>query len=376
MSFYRGELLKVIAEVRDLSSSSLGLSGGTLTGTLITATPAAGQEALIIPHGAAPSAPTNGSIWSTTAGFFGRVNGATKTFAVLQTAQSFTARQVFVGGVTGNSAMATATGSLGELETQGNGTGAAMMSFHRPGAFAAYIGIDTDNVWKVGGWSMGANAYKIMHEGLASGTFLGPFAFTKPPSIGAANNASNILELGYTGGTNQAAGIDFHSSATAVDYDVRLITTSNGGVTGAGALTINATGGLVLDGSVNLNSSTKRFQLSGTDIPFHKAYESAQQTITSAGALTLAHGLGVKPKLYMIVLQCTTAEAGYSIGDEALAVVGTSGANTGASVVPDATNLNIRFGSAAGAFSVLNKGTGVVAAITNGNWKLVARAWA
>ncbi len=52
-------------------------SGGTLTGAVTTATPASGQEAIIIPHGSAPSAPTNGSVWTTTAGMFLRLNGTT-----------------------------------------------------------------------------------------------------------------------------------------------------------------------------------------------------------------------------------------------------------------------------------------------------------
>jgi hypothetical protein len=40
-----------------------------------------------------------------------------------------------------------------------------MMPFHRPGAYAAFFGLDTDNAWKVGGWSMGATSYKLYHEG-------------------------------------------------------------------------------------------------------------------------------------------------------------------------------------------------------------------
>ncbi|TIW97780.1 hypothetical protein [Mesorhizobium sp.] len=80
-------------------------------------------------------------------------------------ANTFTARQAMVGGATGNNAMNVATGSLGEVEVRGNGTGAAMQAFHRAGAFAAYFGLDTDNKWKVGGWSMGAAAYEIVHMG-------------------------------------------------------------------------------------------------------------------------------------------------------------------------------------------------------------------
>ena len=71
---------------------------------------------------------------------------------------------------TGNSAMGVTTANLGAFEARGNGTGAAMMGFHRPGTFASYFGIDTDNVWKVGGWSMGASASRvILGDGYANG---------------------------------------------------------------------------------------------------------------------------------------------------------------------------------------------------------------
>lgn len=63
-----------------------------------------------------------------------------------------------------NNGIANASGGLATLEAYGTGTGAAYMAFHRPGAYAAYFGLDTDNVWKVGGWSMGANAYPILHS--------------------------------------------------------------------------------------------------------------------------------------------------------------------------------------------------------------------
>jgi hypothetical protein len=47
--------------------------------------------------------------------------------------------------------------SLGGIMVQGPGTtNAAYMSFHRPGIYAAYFGLDTDNNFAVGGWSAGA----------------------------------------------------------------------------------------------------------------------------------------------------------------------------------------------------------------------------
>ena len=57
----------------------------------------------------------------------------------------------------------TTGGSAGGLEiAPSSGAGAAMIAFHRPGAFAAYFGLDTDNNWKVGGWSMGGVSYRIL----------------------------------------------------------------------------------------------------------------------------------------------------------------------------------------------------------------------
>lgn len=112
---------------------------------------------------------------------------------------------------------------------------------------------------------------------------------------------------------------------------------------------------------------------------FSSYFESSQQSISSAGSLTLAHSLGRKPVLYFAVLQCTTAEQGYSIGDEVSAgVIDSSAAASGygVSIVPDSTNLNVRFGSASTPFIILHKTNGSVQTITNANWRLVVRAWA
>jgi hypothetical protein len=60
-----------------------------------------------------------------------------------------------------------AAGALGAFEVRSpdNAGAAAFMAFHRINRFAAYLGIDTDDKLKVGGWSMGANAYEIYHQG-------------------------------------------------------------------------------------------------------------------------------------------------------------------------------------------------------------------
>lgn len=56
-----------------------------MTGVLVGTTPAAGGSGYAsfrLPHGAAPTTNiTNGDVWSTTAGLFARINGATATLA-------------------------------------------------------------------------------------------------------------------------------------------------------------------------------------------------------------------------------------------------------------------------------------------------------
>lgn len=47
----------------------------------------------------------------------------------------------------------------------GNNAAGALMSFHREGSFAAYFGLDVDNQWAVGGWSMGTQRFRLWHEG-------------------------------------------------------------------------------------------------------------------------------------------------------------------------------------------------------------------
>jgi hypothetical protein len=55
-----------------------------------------------------------------------------------------------------------------EIQSAGAAGDAAYLTFHRSGSFAARFGLDTDNKWKVGGWSYGAG---VAHEVWHAGTF-------------------------------------------------------------------------------------------------------------------------------------------------------------------------------------------------------------
>lgn len=84
-------------------------------------------------------------------------------FARLAGTPTFSTRTTIA--IADTAAIANVSASKGILEVQQTSTGAAMMAFYRSGSHGQYFGLDTDNVWKVGGWTAGAVANKIWHEG-------------------------------------------------------------------------------------------------------------------------------------------------------------------------------------------------------------------
>lgn len=112
------------------------------------------------------------------------------------------------------------------------------------------------------------------------------------------------------------------------------------------------------------------------------SFVSADQTITSAGLLTLAHGLGQAPNWMGLYLKCVTAQHGYIAGDEIYFGMGSSPAKTNgehASVYTQSadadTNIYVRYGNSSGVFSVVHKTTGSAAnGITLANWRVVIKA--
>jgi hypothetical protein len=119
--------------------------------------------------------------------------------------------------------------------------------------------------------------------------------------------------------------------------------------------------------------------VSSAPIRWYNRDRTSASAIVAAGSLSIAHGLGVIPDDVILELRCLTAEAGYSVGNllkinYSEQSFGSAG-NYGVSIVCDATNINIRYGSTAAAFAIPNKTTGAGATITIANWELVARAW-
>ncbi len=116
---------------------------------------------------------------------------------------------------------------------------------------------------------------------------------------------------------------------------------------------------------------------------FTAAYDSGNQIISSAGLLTLAHGLGAAPKIVQFFAKCITGENNWVPGG-IIPMSGAGGLYVGAGAtsngfsadVSDATNITVRFGSETNPLVAHNATTGVLQSLVNANWVFIVRAYA
>jgi hypothetical protein len=179
----------------------------------------------------------------------------------------------------------------------------------------------------------------------------GPAGALRPLLFQTAGSARFYIYANPSAESGANAGTDIVFSARADDGTAIVwqgVLTRSTGVLAISTGTLNA---------VNLQRNGSNV-LAQSDI-----FVSADQTITGAGSLTLAHGLGAAPRLVLIAMVCQTAEIGYSIGD-----VVQTGAYGMPATFTDATNIGVRFYN--GSQSIPHKTTGVSTYITFTSWKM------
>ena len=190
----------------------------------------------------------------------------------------------------------------------------------------------------------------------------GGLGVTKAAWIGGLMNVAGAITAQST--INKVTLTAPATSATITIADTGSLITS-----GAYAVTLTATA------ATNVTLPT-----SGTlSNNFTKSFTSAGQTITSAGALTLAHSLGTAPVLIQIRLKCIAGggEASYTQNQEV--VIGPAGGTSGMGVSvigSDATNLVVRFSNVANCFAIHDASSGVLTNLTNASWNVIFKAWA
>ena len=166
--------------------------------------------------------------------------------------------------LTGTSGMATTTASVGRPEVFNNSTGGAFMTFHRTGSFAGYLGLDTDNVLKWGGWSVGAAAYPVVLGGYTSNNttlIMGTSTTQTDGTVRTRKNGNNI-EWGHTNtaGYQAVLGAEVNSGAIFVTFNAEAGTNVNTyrtrGLLGSGIRSNNA-GGMTFFTLTNSNADNQ-----------------------------------------------------------------------------------------------------------------------
>ena len=238
-------------------------------------------------------------------------------------ADTSTQRITFQANATNNwDTIATSSGSQGSIEVYNSGSGNdAFMSFHTGGDFALYFGLDADtNDLSVGGWSMGANKYRVWHagndgsgsgldadllDGLSSGSFLrsdtsdsasGNITFSG--AITFSGNTTDLINLS-SNSTNDSRGISFNGrTALSADYNDGYLRLNNASEFGNGVYTpgvLRADGGYTIgisdiSGSVtpsNARVTRLEFLGEGNDISYNSSTGVVSITIAGTGAGTV-----------------------------------------------------------------------------------------
>lgn len=169
-------------------------------------------------------------------------------------------------------------------------------------------------------------------------------------------------------GTPGAPGKD---GANGVSPTLKIGTVATGAAGSAAAATIS---GSFPNYSLNLTiPQGQAGSGGGSEIGDSKSFISEPQVITSAGSLTLTHGLGRLPEMLSFSLVCVTAESTFSVGDRIYIDQFNNNATRGLTVRATEEELFITFGSSANVFQV-HAATGNGYALNNANWKLVVVA--
>lgn len=113
--------------------------------------------------------------------------------------------------------------------------------------------------------------------------------------------------------------------------------------------------------------------------PLTKFTSSALAVPSNGTSATIAHGLGAAPFMIQAFMECTTADIGYSIGDQVQVgpvVNRNGGAPVGLQLIVDAANTtDVRYLVGQSGIELPNKSTGSTAGITAASWRIRIKAW-
>jgi hypothetical protein len=209
------------------------IASPTFTGVVTTAASASGSAGFLIPHGSAPSSPVNGDIWTTTAGLFYRINGATVSPATLA-GGTFTGKITTVASAAGTAGFRLPTGAAPTTPVSGDIWTTAAGLFANIGALAtqqvALLGTTTNftGTFTLSGATANlGNSTAASTTNVASGATLA--ATTKTVNIGTNGVATSITNINV-GSTTSTTTITLNGTvnATGLSNSVKAWVNFNG----------------------------------------------------------------------------------------------------------------------------------------------------
>lgn len=142
--------------------------------------------------------------------------------------------------------------------------------------------------------------------GLKNFTNGASFAATTTFNSALVSNSGNF-EIGRVDGTASTPFIDFHSGATATDYDARIIASGGNGSNGQGALGITAIGGVSIAGTV-MPTTNSTYNLGTASLKWNTIFGNSIESHGVGGNGLSLKNLGGDGNLFMqFFSQGTTA---------------------------------------------------------------------
>jgi hypothetical protein len=234
------------------------------------------------------------------------------------------------------------------LQAFSNDAGAAGMSFHRGGYYAVNMGLDPDNILRIGGWSAAANRLQLDMSGnlTVAGAMYGTnfidsdntAYFCNPASTSNLNGlttASDITVNGITIGkgagnnlTNSAFGINALSANTgngnsAFGYHALRYNTTGFSNTGVGRMSLRSNTSGVKNtavGRVSLFNNTTGIGNSafGYDCAFSSTYGSYNSAFGTGALRSNTYGNNISCFGYEALRTATAADNSSAFGFKAL----------------------------------------------------------
>jgi hypothetical protein len=247
---------------RDANGSFAGnvITGttGTFTnisgnGVSLTAINASNITSGTIANARTTAASANGASTIVTRDASGDFSARTITANLTGTASSATNASTITGVNTvfgiSSSGQNTSLANKAGPEVTSQGGGGAVWSMHRPGVFGLNMGLDSDNIFRIGGWSAAANRLQMdMSGNLTMAGSVTATTFTGNGAAISAINASNLSSgtvasarisgsyTGITGVGTLSAGV-WQGTSISTTYTDAKVTSVNGST---GAVTVAA----------------------------------------------------------------------------------------------------------------------------------------